>query len=216
MEDFDFDPEVMVPAMRPGDPGYQKDLDASLPRDQRARAFHKSIVFTIAPNSILAMNAQETKMLALQNFRMGVLDFWSYHEAMETPNVGAPPPIPLPPLKPIAPELIQLFVQQMASQPMMPGAPLTDPVTGDQYVLDPMSGQLLQIRVPLTIVERLIAQAQLGLGTTPGPAAGQGPPGKSGGGPGRPASGQAPPKMEQKSDGRTTVTESRHTTGPNG
>lgn len=165
MEDFDFDPETLVPAMAPGDVGYHKDLDASLPRDVRARAFHQSIVFTIAPNSILAMNAQEAKMIAIQNFRMGVLDFWTYHEVLETPNVGAPPAIPLPPLKPIDPMELQMILSQ-------PGGA---EAFGSKYTIDPMSGQVLEIRVPLTITERLIAQNMLGLGTTAGPAAGQGP-----------------------------------------
>lgn len=224
LEDFDFDPEVMVPAMTATQPdgsptpGYRPELDASLPRDQRAKAFHPSIVFTIAPNSILAMNATEKKMIALQNFRMGVLDFWTYHEVMETPNVGAPPPIPLPPLVPLTQDQMAQIAQALAQPNGM------QMLSAAGFVIDPMSGQVLQVRAPLTITERLIAQSQLGLGIQAGPAAGNGPPGhaaggggggggRSGGGPGRPASGQAPPKMEAKSDGRTTVTESRHGSG---
>jgi hypothetical protein len=206
LQDFDFDPEQMVPAMQPGDPGYQPELDASKPRSSRAQAFQKTIVFTIAPNSILAMNAQEKKLITLQNFRMGVVDFWTYHEVMETPNVGAPPPIPLPPLQPPTPQMVQ--------QSMLAGE--------GKYTLDPMSGAILEIRTPITITERLQAQQMLGIGLTQSPASGQRPPseggggGDSGGGPGRKASGQAPPKVEQKSDGRTTVTESQHKPGPNG
>lgn len=212
LSDFDFDPAQMVPALTKGQPGYTPELDASLPRDQRARAFARSIVFTMAPNSILAINSQEKKMIAMQNFRMGVLDFWSYHEAMETPNVGAPPAIPLPPLQPIDP----LMMQQMLSTPegLMEFQ--------QKYTLDPMSGQILELRVPITVTERLLAQNMLGIGTAAGPAAGEGPPGGAsggssgpGGGRGRPASGQSTPKMEQKSDGRTTVTESNHSKGPN-
>jgi hypothetical protein len=61
--------------------------------------------------------------------------------------------------------------------------------------MDPATGQLLEIRSPTTIVERLQAQALLGIGMVANSA-------------GRKASGQESPEMEQKSDGRTTVTES--------
>jgi len=62
-----------------------------------------------------------------------------------------------------------------------------------------MSGQILEIRVPTTITERLQAQQLLGIGLVANSA-------------GRKASGEAPPKMESKNDepgGRPTVTESR-------
>lgn len=198
LEDFDFDPEVMVPAMKQGDPGYHKDLDAALPRDQRARAFHRMIVFTIAPNSILAVNATEQKMMKLQLARGGMYDVWSLAEALEIPNYGSPPPIPLPPLRPdLAQQEILLGLQAQAIDPLGPEAQ----AFAAKYVLDPMTGQWLEIRTPLTVTERLIAQNMLGLGLTQNPA-------------GRKASGQAPPKQEVKSDGRTTVTESRHEPGP--
>jgi hypothetical protein len=73
-----------------------------------------------------------------------------------------------------------------------------DPVTKRTFLLDP-SGQLMELRVPTTITERLQAQALLGLGMAASPA-------------GRKASGQAAPGMEEKSNGeggsRQTVTES--------
>jgi hypothetical protein len=68
-----------------------------------------------------------------------------------------------------------------------------------KYIFDPASGQLLEIRVPMTITERLQAQQLMGIGMTESPA-------------GRKASGGAAPKQETKSDGeggqRTTITES--------
>jgi hypothetical protein len=64
-----------------------------------------------------------------------------------------------------------------------------------------MTGQLLEIRIPLTVTERLMAQSAIGIGMTENPA-------------GRKASGQSSPKVEEKSDGRTTVTESDHDKGP--
>jgi len=204
MADFDFDPEVLVPAMKKFDPltgqptpGYQPEFDAALSRDRRAQAMHKTIVFTLAPNSILSMNATEQKLIRLQLARAGMYDFWSLCESLEIPNIGAPPPIPLPPLDPAAAQLeiqqtlasvggnLQLAIQQLSGK----------------YTLDPLSGQLLEIRIPNTVTERLIAQNQLGLGMTQNPA-------------GRKASGQAMPQQEQKSDGRTTITESRHDKRP--
>jgi hypothetical protein len=199
LEDFDYDPHTMVPALKQGEPGYTPELDATnTTRDQRARFFQKQFAFVVAPNSILAINSTERKMMAMQNFRMGILDFWSYHEALETPNVGAPPAIPLPPLQPIPPDVQMALVQQLMlnAQNGMPQAPLQDP-SGKAYTFDPASGMLLEIRSPTTIVERLQAQALLGIGMVANSA-------------GRKASGQESPEMEQKSDGRTTVTESQH------
>lgn len=206
LEDFDFDPKVLVPAMEEGQPGYHPDLDKALPRDVRARAFHRMIVFTIAPNSILAVNATEQKMMKLQLARGGMYDVWSLAEALEIPNYGAPPAIPLPPLRP---ELAQQEVMaglmaqmQAAANPADVDAQQAAMAFTGKYTLDPMSGQWLEIRQPITVTERLIAQNMLGLGLTENPA-------------GRKASGQAPPKQETKSDGRTTMTESRHEPGPN-
>ena len=204
LDDFDFDPESLVPALAPGMPGYTPELDKSLTtRDERARYFHKQLVFVVAPNSVLSINAQERKMLNLQLSRQGYMDFWSLHETLETPNVGAPPAIPLPPLKPPPPtvlmgllgQLQQPGVIQGMSSGMMAPPQFTDEGTGRTFVLDPTGGQLLELRVPTTITERLQAQALLGIGQTASPA-------------GRKASGQEPPQQETKSDGRQTITES--------
>ena len=185
LEDFDFDPGSLVPAMEEGQPGYTPELDKDVPRAQRAQFFHKLFVFSVAPNSILAMNASEQKMLRLQLARMGYYDFWSLMENLEIPNIGTPPAIPLPPLRP--PDPIQVLTS-LAQQ-------------DGKYLLDPASGQILEVRVPETVTERLIAQQQLGIGMTANPA-------------GRKASGQAMPQQETKKDEtgapRSTVTESPH------
>ena len=131
-------------------------------------------------------------MMAFQMTRMGYMDFWTFHEIMETPNVGNPPPIPLPPLQPPDPaQLAQdLAAQAQAAMTGMPGTAAT------KYQFDPASGQILEMRVPMTITERLHAQQLLGIGMTENPA-------------GRKASGQSEPKVEEKDGGeRTTVTES--------
>lgn len=197
LQDFDFDPGNLVPAMAPDDPGYTEELDARRPRDQRAQAFHKTIVFTIAPNSILAMNATEQKMIKLQLARMGMYDFWSLGEALDIPNLGAPPAVPLPPLNPeLAQQEFQSLMQQALMAPDPQQAQAAMQAIAGKYILDPMSGQLLEVRSPITVTERLMAQQSLGLGMAASPA-------------GRKASGETAPKMEQKGDGRTVVSESK-------
>jgi hypothetical protein len=147
-------------------------------------------------------------MATLQQLQMGMVDFWTFHEVMETPNVGAPPKIPLPPLQPIPPELQQFIMQQTMLQmqtmlasgmpPMGGPQPVTDPTSQKQYILDPMSGQIMELRVPTTIVERLQAQNLLGIGLTVSAQ-------------GRKATNEAPAHTETKGDrpgGRQTTSTS--------
>jgi hypothetical protein len=208
LDEFDFDPDMLVPALVPGQPGYTPELDATLTsRDQRAQYFHKQFVFIVAPNSVLAMDATERKMMRVQLARMGYYDFWSLHETLETPNVGAPPAIPLPPLSPPPAAVLPMMLQSAMALPnglgmmaagAMPLPQYTDPASGRTFTLDMGSGQILEVRVPVTVTERLQAQALLGIGQTVSPA-------------GRKASGQAPPQGETKNDepgGRQTITES--------
>jgi len=200
LADIDYDPDTLVPAVKPHMAGYTPELDPDLTtRDQRAQYFHNQFIFTVAPNSILAINGADRRMIAMQEVRSGLRDFWSYHETMETPNVGAPPAIPLPPLEPIPPEVQAALVQQLMlnAQGGLVNAPLQAP-DGKSYTFDPASGQLLEVRVPQTITERLVAQNLMGIGQVANSA-------------GRKASGQEAPKMESKGDepgGRTTITES--------
>ena len=198
LEDFDFDADSLVPAMEAqtmtpdpmtgvptpqATPGYKPELDRSKARSVRAKAFAKMFIFTVAPNSILAMSSQEKKMMNFQLARMGYLDFWTLHESLETPNIGTPPPMPLPPL-------------QMPDDP----AVLLMGLQAGKFIPDPQRpGQFLEIRTPLTVTERLIAQQMMGIGMTENPA-------------GRKSSGQQAPKAETKADGaggaRQTITES--------
>jgi len=210
LDEFDFDPDQFVPALKPGDPGYTPELDAQLTtRDQRAQWFHKQFIFVVAPNSVLAMDATERKMMRFQLARMGYYDFWSLHETLETPNVGAPPAVPLPPLSPPPPDALQQMLMQIQQVPnglalmatgQVPLPQYQDPASGRTFTLDQGSGQILELRVPVTVTERLQAQAQLGIGQTVNPA-------------GRKATGQEPPQQETKSDGaggqRQTITESK-------
>lgn len=205
LSDFDVDPGQMVPALNPGDQGYTPELDATTTtRVQRAQWFHKQFVFIVAPNSVLAIDATEKKMMRVQLARAGYYDFWSLHETLETPNVGDPPKIPLPPLTPPGPQAMQGLMQQLQQPGVLQGmqagmAPpqFTDPTDGRTYTLDVQSGQLLEVRLPITVTERLQAQAMLGIGQTVSPA-------------GRKATGQQAPKSETKGDGRHTITESPH------
>ena len=167
LQDFDFDPGTMVPAMQESDPGYTPELDAALPRAQRAQFFHTMLTFRVSPGSILAMNASEQKMLRMQLARMGYYDVWSLMEALEIPNFGSPPAMPLPPIRPPDPQVV---LQSLAAQ-------------DGHYLLNPQSGQVMEVRVPETVTERLMAQMQLGLGMNANPA-------------GRKASGQEPPHQE--------------------
>ena len=167
LEDFDFDPGTLVPAMHVGDQGYTPELDVDLTTsDERAQFFHKQFAFVVAPNSILALHGTQRKMEVLQQATMGYVDFWTFHEAFETPNVGGPPAIPLPPLKPVDQETL-LQMMAAAAQALQQGQPVPPPFTtqdGRQLVFDPASGQVLELRVPSTITERLQAQQLLGIG----------------------------------------------------
>jgi len=206
LSQFDFDPDSFVPALHPNDPGYTPELDADITtRDQRAQYFHKQFIFIVAPNTVLAMDATERKMMRVQLARMGYYDFWSLHETLETPNVGAPPAVPLQPLTPPPPDAMAQIYQQLqqtpgAMQAVLAGAsPMpqyTDQASGRTFTMDQSSGQILEVRIPVTVTERLQAQAQMGIGQTVSPV-------------GRKATGQEPPQQETKSDGRSTITESK-------
>lgn len=164
LQDFDYDPGNLIPALDKADPNYIPELDKDKPTEERAQFFMNQFAFYVAPNSILAMQAQERKLLYLQLSRAGFLDFWTLMEVLEIPNVGQPPVMPLPALN-------------WKFDPSKPTQPTLEP------------------RVPMTIMERLIAQQQLGIGMTNSPA-------------GRKASGQEAPALKQQPDGTPTVTES--------
>jgi hypothetical protein len=93
------------------------------------------------------MHAQDRKMLHLQLARMGYMDFWTLMEMLEVPNIGDPPPTPLPALE----------------EPFQ--EPGVNPETGMPQMVPRM-----EVRQPNTITEKLIAQNQLGIGMTENPA----------------------------------------------
>src|SRR6266700_1807933 len=97
-EDFDYDPESLIPAYT-----HTSDLDAQgsplaealargpLPRYERAQEFLRRFTFKIAPGSFLNAAQIETKMLNFQLFRAGVLDVFTLWESMGIPNIGVLP-----------------------------------------------------------------------------------------------------------------------------
>lgn len=207
--DFDFDPNTLVPAKQLGEPGYTPELDAhTTSRDERALFIANQLQFIVAPNSVLAIDATERKMMRVQLARMNFYDFWSLHETLQTPNVGSPPAVPLPPIEPPPPGVLEGMLAQVTQIPnglallasgAMPAPQFSDPQTGRTFTIDMTSGQILEIRIPTTITERLQVQAMIGIGQ-PASAAG------------RPPTGQAEPKQETKNDrpgGRSTITESK-------
>lgn len=96
LQDLDWDPDTMVPGMKPEDPGYVPQLDASIPRAERAQFFLSQFSFFVEPNSMLAFNSQERKMMYVQLSRAGLMDIWSLFDVLGVPNAGTPPKIPLP------------------------------------------------------------------------------------------------------------------------
>lgn len=177
--DLDFDPGSLVPAMIQGQDNYVPELDSSQSHSSRAKFFHKLFSFYVAPNSMLAVNAVESKMMHVQLARMGMVDYWTLLEKLEVPNVGEPPPVPIPDFEaPPQPMMTDLGIPALGPD----GAPVMQPQ--------------VQVRKPVTITERLIAQQVLGIGMSVSPV-------------GRKSSGQEPPTMKDKGDGSQTITESK-------
>lgn len=187
VEDFDYDPDSLVPA---GEPNPQGELP---PRHERAKQHHKNFKFNVAPNSFLNVSHTEQKMLILQLFRTNIMDPWSLWQSMDLPNVGAPPA-----------ENIEDRIIAARRAGLIPG-PTPEVVQLQQEL------QKIQLMMQLQQL-----QMGMGGGMPPpgGPGGGGAPPGQEPEGPpqgGRPPSGKEPPQMVQK-DGaegpRTVVSES--------
>jgi len=172
LSDFDYDPGTLVPSMDADDPRYLADLDRTKTRDDRAQYFHKLFTFYVSPNSILGMHAQDKKLEAIQLSRQGYMDFWTLMETLDIPNVGVPPPIPLP---------IRDWNPDTAPKDPATGLPLPPP---------------MEIRIPVTITERLMAQQELGIGQQVSSV-------------GRKATASAPPRVGNAGGGRKVIRESR-------
>lgn len=113
LEDFDYDPETMVPA----GPG---------PREERAATHHKNFSFSIAPNSFLNVSHTTQKMLMLQLLRANLMDPWTVWNAFDVAGVGPDPADTVPERITIAkrlgllqgppPEMVQAQTQLMLTQ----------------------------------------------------------------------------------------------------
>lgn len=189
LEDFDYDPGNLIPAMQQGQTGYVPQLDQSRSRMDRAQFFLNLFTFYVTPGSLLGLNQQTEQMKYVQLARAGYVDYWSLLEKLDVTNVGEPPLMMLPSTKQIDPNTQEGMIELSAIQAgLIPGK-----------AFDPTTLQVMELRVPQTITERLMAQATMGIGMSVNPA-------------GRKASGQAPPSVEEKAtpDGgrRITMTES--------
>lgn len=206
LQDFDYDPGNLIPAMQKGDDGYTPELDANRDQKDRAQFFLNLFTFYVTPNSLLALNAKSEQMKYVQLARAGWCDFWTLMEKLEVPNAGQPPVMMLP--------MIPQPDQQTAAA-ILAGQ---DPKSS----VDTATGQFVTMRAPITITERLMAQMQMGLGMQVGPAgatsasAAAQPQGGAGGArpaAGRKASGETSPSVESKpipgGGQRHTVVESR-------
>ena len=149
LQDFDYDPDNMVPAMRPEDEGYLPKLNVNNDIKDRAQFFLKLFNFYVTPNSLLALNAKYEQMKYLQLARAGWCDIWTLGKKLEIPEMGDPPPMMLPSTEP--PPVDPMEIQMIASG-QVPGK-----------AMDPATGQIMVMRAPQTIPERLVAQMQLGL-----------------------------------------------------
>lgn len=168
LADLDYDPGNMVPALQPGDPSYLPAFDAKLPRSTRAQHFMGMFQFYVSPGSLMALQATERKMLYMQLSRLGLVDMWTLAKILEIEDFGEPPALPMP-------------VLNWKPDPKVP-------LQGQQ---PPM-----EVRKPITIMEKLLAMQQMGLGVNNNPA-------------GRPAAGKEMPHQEVKDGGtRPTMSES--------
>jgi hypothetical protein len=93
MEDFQFDPGSLVPALSKEADGddYDRHYDVKLSRRKRALHHQKQFTFHITPNSLLSISQISRKMMYLRLHREGLIDPWTLYEVLEIPNGGSPP-----------------------------------------------------------------------------------------------------------------------------
>ena len=91
-EDFDFDPDTLIPDML--SMGLMDGMGNPLPRYERAREFIRYFTYQVAPGSLLAASEVTDKLMYLQLTRMGIMDPGSLLEKLGVPNLGLPPDFP--------------------------------------------------------------------------------------------------------------------------
>ena len=88
-EDFDFDPDNMIPSHFPWeDDRYPSGVN----RVERAKWHQNNFVFHVVPNSLHQITQMTRKLLYLQLQKAGVpIDPWTLAEVFDIPNFGRPP-----------------------------------------------------------------------------------------------------------------------------
>lgn len=170
IEDFDFDPDSLVPAGLP-------DASGKLPpREERAKTHHRNFKFNVAPNSFLNVSHTEQKMLILQLFRTNIMDPWTLWESMDLPNIGVPPA-----------EKVEDRIIAARKVGLIPG-PTPEVVQ--------LQNELQKIQLMLQVQQLQNPPQPAGPPPGGGPPPGEGPPGPPQGG--RPPTGQEPPQLVTK------------------
>lgn len=97
-EDFDFDPNNLVPDfVDSGDFDGEGNLTQAardrgpLPVFDRFKEIQRQLVFNIAPGSLLNASATTRKLLYLKGFEMGIISIWTLARILDIPGFGDPP-----------------------------------------------------------------------------------------------------------------------------
>jgi hypothetical protein len=97
-EDFDFDPNNLVPDYVDAD-----DFDGEgnltqqardrgpLPVFDRYKEVQRQLVFSIAPGSLLNASSNSRKLLYLKGFELGLVSIWTLAKVLDIPGFGEPP-----------------------------------------------------------------------------------------------------------------------------
>ncbi len=189
-ETIQYRPGDLIPANIPG-------ISMDAPRFERARKHASNFTFAVAPYSLHELNSVTRKLFHLQLMRSGFpVDWWTLADVFDLKNFGPKPMIDdpeRPGSKKEAQTMLELWIAQMEIMTRFQAA--------------------LQAQV----------QGMMGgIGGGAGGPGGGGPPPKPGPGAlggagmfgphrpeGRPPTAQNPPAMEQKSDGRPIIRESK-------
>ena len=97
-EDFDFDPNNLVPDfVSPEDFDGEGNLTIAardrgpLPVFDRFKEIQRQLVFDIAPGSLLNASATSRKLLYLKGFELGLISVWTLAKILDIPGFGEPP-----------------------------------------------------------------------------------------------------------------------------
>lgn len=192
MEDFDFDPNTMVPA--PEDP----TKDSLENRAKRAIEHKRNFVFSVERNTFLEVSMVTRQLQILQLFRSNAISVWDLWDAFSLTGVG-PEPAPT----------LEGRLEWAHKKGLQPG--LTEDVAAAQRAL--VLAQAAQAMAQ-TGLQNPSMGAPPGGGNGAAPPPPQGAPPTSGVGPqgGRPGTAQVPPHMETRNSPtgpRPVLSESR-------